>query len=215
MVRAVKSSAAYAYGENLYLNLTSLCPTECVFCIKNSAGRRFHGSDLTLEREHELNEIWTAVLERTASRLYGEFVFCGYGESTYRLGAVLELSRRLKRCYPRSARRLNTIGLGSAIWERDIVPELAASGLTNVSVSLNTADPRQWAMLHRPRPEMSAKGFESVLEFVRSCVLSDLRTTVTAVELPGVDLPAVRRLAESLGASYLTRPLLAAQEMAQ
>lgn len=207
-----KKSAVYPYGDNLYLNLTSLCPTECLFCIKDPARRRFHGSDLSLEREPEIDEIWTDVLERTAQRLYGEFVFCGYGESTYRLDAVLELSRRLKRCYPRSARRLNTIGLGNAIWDRDIAPELA-QGLTKVSVSLNTADPGQWLRLHRPRPEMREKGFESVLDFVRSCVLSDLPTTVTAVVLPGVDVPAIRRLAESLGADFHARPLLTAREV--
>ncbi len=207
----MRKSTAYPYGENLYLNLTSLCPTDCLYCIKNPTGHRFHGSDLTLDREPMIEDIWTDVLERTARRLYGEFVFCGYGESTYRLDAVLELSRRLKRYYPRSARRLNTIGLGSAIWGRDIVPELAAH-LTSVSVSLNTADPDQWLKLHRPRPEMRSMGFESVLDFVRSCVLSDLQTTVTAVELPGVDLPAVRCLAASLGASFLARPLLTAQE---
>ena len=204
-------NSVYPGGQNLYLNLTTLCPTECSFCIKERAGRRFHGSDLTLDREPELEEVWSAVLERTASRLYEEFVFCGYGESTYRIDALLELTRRLKRCYPRSVRRLNTIGLGSAIWDRDIVPELA-SGLTNVRVSLNTADPEQWLRMHRPRPEMREKGFESVLEFVRACVMSDLRTTVTAVELPGVDLPAVRRLAESLGAAFLARPALTAEE---
>ena len=211
MRESVKKSATYPYGENLYLNLTSLCPTDCLFCIKNPAQRRFHGTDLSLEQEPAVDEIWADVLERMAQRLYGEFVFCGYGESTYRLDAVLELSRRLKRYYPRSTRRLNTIGLGSAIWDRDIVPELAA-GLTSVSVNLNTADPDQWLKLHRPRLEMREKGFESVLDFVRSCVLSDLRTTVTAVELPGVDLPAVRRLGASLGASFLARPMLTAQE---
>jgi TatD family-associated radical SAM protein len=207
----VKKSTAYPYGENLYLNLTTLCPTDCVFCVKHASGRRFRGSDLSLDREPGIDEIWSDVLERTARRLFDEFVYCGYGESTYRLDAVLDLSVRLKRCYPRSGRRLNTIGLGSAIWGRDIVPELAVS-LTSVRVSLNTADPAQWLKLHRPRPEMREKGFESVLEFVRACVLSDIPTTVTAVEQPGVDLPAIRRLAASLGASFLGRPLLTAAE---
>lgn len=206
-------SAVYPYGENLYLNLTSLCPTECVFCVKHEAGRLFRGTDLALEREPEIDEAWGAVLERTAGRLYQEFVFCGYGESTYRLGAVLELARRLKRCYPRSARRLNTIGLGSLLWERDIVPELALS-LTAVSVSLNTADPAQWLKLHRPRVEMREHGYEAALEFIRGCVLADLEVTVTAVELPGVDLQAVRRLAESLGAGFRARPALTALEAA-
>lgn len=201
----------YPYGENLYLNLTSRCPAECVFCIKHAAGRRFRGADLALEREPGIDEAWGAVLERTAARLYTEFVFCGFGESTYRLGAVLELARRLKRCYPRSGRRLNTIGLGSLIWRRDIVPELALS-LTSVSVSLNTADPVQWGKLHRPAPRLRDRGYEAVLEFVRACVLADLAVTITAVELPGVDLQAVGRLAQSLGAGFRARPALTAQD---
>jgi TatD DNase family protein len=209
----VKKTSAYEHGDNLYLNLTALCPTECVFCPKISAGRRYRGQDLALDSEPGVDAAWADVLERTARRLYAEFVFCGYGESTYRLDAVLDLSRRLKRCYPRSLRRLNTIGLGSLVWDRDIVPELA-SALTNVNVSLNTSDPAQWVRLHRPRVEMREKGFEAAVEFVRACVLSDLKTTVTAVELPGVDLPAVRRLAESLGASFLARPLLSARDIA-
>ncbi|MBI5245671.1 MAG: radical SAM protein [Elusimicrobia bacterium] len=202
---------AYEHGNNLYVNLTSLCPTDCVFCPKRESGRRFRGHDLSLDGEPELDEIWADVLERAARRSYSEFVFCGYGESTYRLDAITQLSERMKKFFPRSGRRLNTIGLGSMIWGRDIVPELAES-LTNVSVSLNTADPRQWRRLHRPRPEMRAGGFEGALEFVRSCVLSDLRATVTAVELPGVDLPAVERLARSLGAEFAVRPRLTAAE---
>lgn len=206
-------NAVYPYGENLYLNLTTRCPAECVFCVKHQAGRRFRGIDLALEHEPGIDEAWRAVLERTAGRLFNEFVFCGYGESTYRLGAVLELARRLKRCYPRSGRRLNTIGLGSLVWRRDIVPELALS-LTAVSVSLNTADPAQWKKLHRPAPRLSDHGYEAVLEFIRACVLADLAVTVTAVELPGVDLPAVRRLAASLGAAFRARPALDALEAA-
>lgn len=199
--------ATYPYGENLYLNLTSLCPTECAFCIKHASGRRFRGHDLALEREPEVDEVWDAVLARTASRLFAEFVFCGYGESTYRLDALLEVSARLKRHYPRSARRLNTVGLGGLIWERDIVPDLSRA-VTSVNISLNTAEPEQWRTLMRPRPEFRDRGFDSVLGFIRACVLADLRTTVTAVDLPGVDLPAVARLAESLGAAFLARPRL-------
>lgn len=206
----MSDSPVYPYGDNLYLNLTSLCPTDCVFCLKH-AGRTFRGRDLTLAREPTVDDAWSGVLDAAARRPFSEFVFCGYGESTYRLDAVRDLCARLKRCYPRTPRRLNTVGLGSAVWDRDIVPELAAS-LHRVRVSLNTADPDQWAALHRPRVEMRATGFDSVLGFVRSCVEAGLDTTVTAVELPGVDLAAVRRLAGALGASFLARPRLDARQ---
>jgi TatD DNase family protein len=202
---------AYEFRDNLYVNMTSLCPTDCVFCPKKKSGRRFRGHDLTLEDEPELGEIWACVLEHAGNRSYREFVFCGYGESTYRLDALVELAGRMKRFFPRSGRRLNTIGLGNMIWERDIVPELAEV-LTSVSVSLNTADAGQWKRLHRPRSEMKEAGFACAVDFVRSCVLSDLRTTVTAVDLPGVDVPAVRSLAASLGAEFMLRPKLTAAE---
>lgn len=210
-MKRLRQPYVYEHGNNLYLNLTSLCPTDCVFCPKRKSGRRFRGHDLSLDGEPAVADIWADVLERVAERSYREFVFCGYGESTYRLDAILDLGARMKKFFPRTGRRLNTVGLGSLIWERDIVPQLAKV-LTSVSVSLNTADPQQWRRLHRPRPEMRKDGFKGVLNFVRSCALSDLPVTVTAVELPGSDLPAVRNLAASLGASFLTRPLLTARE---
>ena len=208
----MKAAPVYSYGENLYLNLTSLCPTECAFCVKGPAGGHFRGSNLALDRPPSVDKVWKSVLARAKKRRYREFVFCGYGESTYRLDAVQELGRRLKKRYPLSLRRLNTIGLGNALWGRDIVSDLA-EGIDSVRVSLNTADPAQWLKLHRPRPELRATGFKSVLGFVRSCVASGLDTTVTAVELPGVDLAAVRRLAASLGAAFLPRPRLSVEEL--
>lgn len=206
--------AVYAFGENLYLNLTMLCPTECTFCVKGPGGRNFRGVNLTLERPPEIEEIWKALLEKTALRSYEEFVFCGYGESTYRLDAMGELGRRIKRRFLRSRRRLNTVGLGSAIWGRDIVPELAKA-IDAVSVSLNTANPAQWLKLHRPKPEFRQNGFSSVIDFARRCVAAGLDTTITAVELPGVDLKAVGLLSAELGAAFRPRPILNAGDLDQ
>ncbi len=198
---------AYPFGRSLYLNLTQRCPTGCAFCFKTSSHRRFHGHDLSLDAEPTTEQAWQAVLGRPAQERYQEVVFCGYGESTYRLEAMLELGARLRLRFPASPRRLNTVGLGSVIWGRDIAPELAA-GLDLVCVSLNTADPEQWRRLHRPVAELGPAGHADVVSFIESCVRSGLRTTVTAVELPGVDLPAVRSLAARLGAAFRPRPLL-------
>lgn len=204
--------AVYAFGENLYLNLTMLCPTECAFCVKGPGDRNFRGVNLTLDHPPEIEETWKALLEQTALRPYNEFVFCGYGESTYRIDAMTELGERMNRRFPGSRRRLNTIGLGSAIWGRDIVPELAKA-LDAVSISLNTADPAQWLKLHRPRPEFRLNGFTAVVDFTRRCVKAGLDTTITAVELPGVDLKAVGVLSAKLGAAFRPRPMLNAADL--
>jgi TatD DNase family protein len=199
---------AYAHGTGVYLNITSRCPTACTFCFKKSARWKFEGKDLLLRsREPSAREVLDAAEPLLATGRFKEIVFCGYGESTYRLGVMAAVGRETARRRPGLRRRLNTIGLGSLVWGRNIAPQLRRS-LDAVSVSLNTADPAQWRRLHSPRPEFAEKGFDAVLEFVADCVRCGLETTVTAVDLPGVDLGAVERLALSLGARYRLRPPL-------
>ncbi|MBI4423579.1 MAG: radical SAM protein, partial [Elusimicrobia bacterium] len=198
----------YRYRDGLYLNLTNRCPTACRFCVKFEWKMRYRGYDLTLaRREPGVPELLAAVAKEAKARPLRELVFCGYGESTYRLAEMLELGAEARRRYPGARRRLNTVGLGDLIHGRPIAGDLPR-GLDAVSISLNTADERQWAELHRPRPEFRERGFAAVLEFIRSCARAVPDTTVTAVAQPGVDLDACRRLAESLGARWRERELL-------
>jgi len=74
-----------------------------------------------------------------------------------------------------------------------------------VSVSLNTADPEQWLWLHRSMPAYRAGGFAGVLHFIRRCADLLPETAVTAVSLPGVNLEACRKLADSLGVRFRIR----------
>ncbi|MBI5241366.1 MAG: radical SAM protein [Elusimicrobia bacterium] len=200
-------TVAYPFKKGLYLNITNRCPTACRFCIKRILKWRFERWDFRLRGEPTTAQILAASAAAAGRRSFAEVVFCGYGESTYRLPDLPELCRGLRRQQAGARLRLNTIGLGSLIWGRDIAPELA--GLIDAAaVSLNTADPEQWLAIHTPLKPFRARGYESVLGFIRSCVAAGLETTVTAVKLPGTDLPAVRRLASSLGASFRSRPAL-------
>merc|ERR1719436_768208 len=59
----------------------------------------------------------------------------------------------------------------------------------------------------RPRVREKATeaiaAFDAATAFVRSCVVAHMEVEVTAVEMPGSDMEAVRRLAvEELGASH-------------
>ncbi len=196
-------SIVYPYKDGLYINLTSHCPTACKFCIKFSWEYMYRGHNLKLPAEPSVQDIVTAAGD--VSR-YREAIFCGYGESTYRVKEMRELAEIFrKKGIPRV--RLNTIGLGNLINRRNIAPELGQF-LDAVSVSLNTVDPKQYVEMLRPLPEFRDKAFESVKEFIGECVKHVPETVVTAVEMPGVDSSGVKRMAESLGAQFRLRPYL-------
>ncbi|OGR82258.1 MAG: hypothetical protein A2901_09525 [Elusimicrobia bacterium RIFCSPLOWO2_01_FULL_54_10] len=194
---------AYRYRDALYLNITSKCPTACEFCIKFSWDYQYRGNNLLLRKEPEVREILEAA---TNPSQYSEIVFCGYGESTYRLAEMKEISLTLRKQGAKKI-RLNTIGLGNLIHGRNIAPDLAGI-LDSVSVSLNTADPEVWKKVLHPLPEYKEKGFESACEFIRECAKLIPETNVTAVEGIEKDPARFSRLVESLGAKVRLRPYL-------
>ncbi len=197
----------YEKGLSLYLNLTNRCPTACVFCIKKDWDWWFGAADLKLRGEPTVEEALSA-LELRLAQTWTEVVYCGYGECVYRLPEMGEIACRLKSRHPGLRLRLNTVGLGSLIWGRDIVPELALY-LDEVAVSLNTADPQRWLALHRPRTPYRERGFQAARDFAAGCAAAGIKTTVTAVGLPGEDLAALRAFAAGIGAGFRERPQLA------
>lgn len=187
---------AYAIGENLYLNITNRCANSCPWCVRYRSPY-LRGYRLALEHEPSHEEIIAAAGDITR---YSEVVFCGYGEPTERLEELKATAKWLKE---RGARvRLDTNGLGSLAAGRDIVPELAGL-VDSVSVSLNTADPKQYVELCRP--QFGDASHAAVVAFIRRAkdLIGDV--TATVVSLPGVDVEAARRLAEGLGVKFRVR----------
>ncbi|MCM2305424.1 MAG: TatD family nuclease-associated radical SAM protein [Elusimicrobia bacterium] len=200
----------YEKGRALYLNLTNRCPVSCGFCVKVPWDYRFEGNDLRLKGPEPTSAQLINALEAKlgAGGDWREVVFCGFGESTFRLDEMTKVGLYLKTHYPKVKRRLNTVGLGDLIWGRNIVPELARY-LDEVAVSLNTADPKQWIELLRPAPAYRDAGFAASRAFAANCVKAGIRTRVTAVELPEVDLKPLELYAKSIGADFTARPILA------
>ncbi|HOW89068.1 MAG TPA: TatD family nuclease-associated radical SAM protein [Elusimicrobiales bacterium] len=205
-----KPALVYRYGEGLYVNLTNRCPTACVFCIKHAWKMKYRGNDLALgQAEPEPGEVTALIRGEWERGGFKELVFCGYGEPTMRLDALLAVASAVKRGLlapvPAGLKvRLNTNGLGSLVNGRDIVPEL--KGLVDsVHISLNTADPEQWLAMMRPAPEYAGEGFKGVLAFVRAAVGSIPETAVTAIRGGGTDLEKFSSLAKALGASCRLR----------
>jgi TatD DNase family protein len=189
---------AYEIRGNLYMNITNRCTCACTFCDR-TRDALVSGYYLGLDKEPTVEEIMEAVGD--ASR-FRQIVFCGYGEPTIRLEVVKETAKRLKE--KGVSIRLNTNGHAELIHGRDILPEL--EGLVDqISVSLNAATPEEYNRLCLP--DFGEESFEAVKRFIRRAVELGFDVIATAVEVAGVDLGAVRELAESLGARFRGRVL--------
>ncbi len=191
---------AYRIGKNVYVNLTRLCTAHCYFCPREGPERVAWGHDLALSRDPEAAEVLAAVGDPSR---FAEVVFCGLGEPMIRLKTLLETARGLK---AQGARvRINTNGHGNLIHGRDVTPELA--GLVDcVSISLNAQNAE---IYDRDCPStFGPKAFEGILDFARKAKPHVPDVVMTAVEgAEGVDIDACRRVADSCGVAFRSRPL--------
>jgi len=195
-------TVVYPIRRSLYVNLTNRCTSACTFCPRAREGADLvvKGHDLRLAHEPEVPEV-LAALEAARPQDYAEVVFCGFGEPTLRLGALTRVAREVKRRWNLPV-RLDTNGHGSAIAGRDITEDLA--GLVDtVSVSLNAPDAATYDRLCRPT---IPGAFLAVCNFIRAAKGRIPEVRATAVAVPGLDVEAVRRLAEGeLGVAFRVR----------
>ncbi len=187
----------YRLGEAIYINLTNACTNDCTFCVRNNSDG-VGGYHLLLQKEPSAREV-IALLENEED--VREIVFCGLGEPTMRLSALLEIAAYLKT--RGSHIRLNTNGQGSAFADEDIAPRL--KGFVDiVSISLNASGAQEYQQLCR-----SAYGEEAyahLLDFARSCVAQGIDTVLSVVDVIGEDeVEKCRLIAGGIGARLRVR----------
>ncbi|HLD14761.1 MAG TPA: TatD family nuclease-associated radical SAM protein [Burkholderiales bacterium] len=191
---------AYPLRGNCYLNVTSRCTLRCRFCPKFNHVWVVGGANLYLRHEPTVAEVIASVGDPLA---YEEVVFCGLGEPTLRLYDVVEIAAEL---HQRRARRvrLNTDGLASLVYGRDVTPDLEGP-IDAVSISLNAQNEAIYNQHCRPS---LAGSYGAMLEFadrVRDFVPD---VTLTAIDgLEGVDIAACERIAHDLGVKFRRRVL--------
>ena len=191
-----KGVVAYTIRNSRYLNITNRCTNRCSFCARQHSSF-VKGHHLKLEHEPDVTEIIAGLGDPTK---YDEVVFCGYGEPTMRLDVVKTVAKHVK---ARGVKvRLNTNGHGNLINRRSIVPELVGL-VDHVCVSLNTVNPKQYKEMCRPEDGDAA--FPATLAFIKECRAALPEVSVTAVDAPGVDMAAVKRLADQLGVIFRLR----------
>lgn len=190
---------AYELHGNCYLNITSRCTLRCPFCPKHQKTWEVQKYDLRLHHEPSVEEVLEAVGDPSR---YKSIVFCGLGEPTQRLDALLAISRALK---ARGAHiRVNTDGLASLIKGHDVTPEMAEV-VDAVSISMNAQNAELYEEHTRPK---RPGAFEAMLDFARRAREVGMDVTLTAIDgLPGVDIDTCERMARALGVKFRRRVL--------
>jgi TatD DNase family protein len=187
---------AYRIRNSLYLNITNRCSNRCSFCAKFE-DFTVKGHYLQLDHEPNADEVMAAIGNPGP---VDEVVFCGYGEPMLRLDLIKDIAARLKQKGLRI--RINTDGQANLVYGRNILPELA--GLVDcISVSLNASDAETYARLCNT--PFGKDGFDGICRFLSEATKHIPKVVASAVTVPGIDIAAVRRLAESLGVEFRER----------
>jgi TatD family-associated radical SAM protein len=136
-------------------------------------------------------------------RKWDEVVFCGFGEPTERLDALLEVTRWIRQqCGRPLTIRVNTNGHGYLLNPgRDVAAELKAAGVDKVSVSLNAGDKETYTEICKPT---LPGAYEAVTDFIKRAKPL-LQVEASAVRMPEVDVAKAQAAAESLGVKFRIR----------
>lgn len=195
----MSDTLTYEGHGNLYLNITNRCTARCEFCIKHYADG-VYGYNLRLSREPSVSELLTTLQQRNLNQ-YREIVFAGFGEPLTRLDDVLHITRWLKQYKARV--RIDTIGHVKLYHPgRNIATELKEAGVDTVSLSLNAQDEETYNQLCHPA---KPGAYKSMLSFAGELRQTGIRTRLTVVALPTVDIARCQKIAEELKAEFKVR----------
>ena len=200
---------AYIYDDrsHLYLNTTNRCSNRCTFCIRDRVAS-FGDAELRGDDEPDFPTLQNAILRHGKLEDFTEFIWCGFGEPTFRLDLIMESAAWLR---SRNAKvRLNTNGHACLIHARDVLPELG-SAVDTVSVSLNAPNAARYLELCCPEPDMFPEpekitatpeiAWEAMLDFIRRApkYFSMVQASVLGFSLSIEEIKQSRDLAFSLG----------------
>lgn len=195
----------YQVRSAIYVNLTNRCPCACTFCLRSNGPGVYGSGPLWLEREPTVEEA-IATLPQWDFKAFPELVFCGYGEPTERLDAILAISRYMREHYPWVKIRVNTNGLSDLIAGEPTVERF--KGLIDVfSISLNTPDPEEYLAVCRPK--FGAAAYPAMLAFAEEARRAGIEVVMTVVDEPVTSKAKqaeCRAICDRLGVKLRVRP---------
>ena len=188
--------------KNIYVNLTNRCPCACTFCLRQTK-KMLESNSLWLEKEPTVDEV-ISEFESIDIDLYDEIIFCGFGEPTERLDAIIEVSKYIKDRNPKIPIRINTNGLGDLINKKDIAPLL--NGLIDtVSISLNAPTAKKFYEITKSK--FGIESYDAMKKFAVSCKSYIPNVVFTVVDCIGEeDIKASQKICDDLGIKLRVRP---------
>ncbi|TFG31144.1 radical SAM protein [Candidatus Thorarchaeota archaeon] len=195
-----ESNLTYWRGTSFYINPTSRCTNNCLFCVRNFSDGVF-GFNLQLSIDPTPEQLVDEI-EKTWNDRFDDVAIVGFGEPTINIEGTLASIQKIKNLSSINV-RMNTNGQALLIHpERNIPSELAEAGLDRIQISLNAPDPDTYFRLCQP--SFGRMAFDSILEFAEKCKPL-MRVELSAVNIPGVDMDACRSIADRLGVEFRER----------
>src|SRR5574341_943745 len=186
----------YAIRNSLYINLTNRCSNICDFCMRETYPF-VKGHLLKLNREPTAEEVLEAIGDPSN---YDEIVFCGYGEPTERLDALITVAKFLKSKGKRI--RLDTNGHGDLINGKPIIHTLRGL-IDTICISLNADTAKKYEEICKP--VFGEKAYPALIQFIKDAKQVIPNVQVSIVEIPGVDVEKCKQIAQELGVDFRVR----------
>lgn len=188
--------------KNIYVNLTNRCPCACTFCLRTTK-KMAETNSLWLQKEPTIEEV-IAEFESIDISLYDEIIFCGFGEPTERLDAIIEISKYIKKRNSNMPTRINTNGLGDLINKKEIAP-LLKNLIDTVSISLNAPTAEEFYEITKNK--FGIESYEAMKQFAVSCKSYIPNVVFTVVDcISKEDIKASQKVCDDLGITLRIRP---------
>lgn len=195
-----KGNLTYWRDSSFYINPTSRCINECLFCVRQFGDGVF-GFSLVLEEDPSIEELMREI-EETWSPEFDDVAIVGFGEPLLNLEGTLAAIRKMQELSTVPI-RMNTNGQALLLYpSRNVAQELADAGLDRIQISLNAHDSETYLRLCQPKFGRTA--YDSILEFAMKCKPL-MRVELSAVDIPGVDIEACKGIAERMGVEFRVR----------
>lgn len=187
---------------NVYVNLTNKCSCSCTFCLRNTK-EMDKSNNLWLDKEPTYDEIITEFNKYDITK-FNEIIFCGFGEPTMVLDALLQVAIYLKNRSSNTPIRINTNGLGDLVHEKEIAP-LFKDLVDTVSISLNASNAEEYLRLTRNK--FGIKSYDAMLKFAVSCKSYVPNVVMTVVDCIGqAEIDACQAVCDKIGLTLRVRP---------
>ena len=192
----------YTVDNNVYINLTNRCSNRCEFCVRYY-DKPIYG-DLWIKDEPSAETVIDILEKEYNLANYGEVVFCGYGEPTYRFDAIEKICDYV---HSKGAKtRINTNGQANEILKQDITARISKC-IDTINISLNATDAVKYDKICHS--DYGERAFDIMLDFAKKCVNHGGNVVLSVVDVIGQEeIAKAREIAKSIGAKLRVRELL-------